>query len=216
VAAVSTSPRGLRERKKQRTRETIVEVGTRLFALQGYSETTLVQVADEAEVALSTIFNYFSTKADIVFAVFDGLLESARDRVVDRPAGEPATDAVLAWITEVLPEVERPYTEAIRRLPEIVASDPELAAEERLRLALLEDAIAIGFERDLGDSMRARVMAAIALGGMVDVWNDWYKLHATDAEFDLVEVITLKAEYIARALEAGLKAIEMLPSAPSS
>ena len=65
----TTSQRpGLRERKKQRTRRTIVDVATRLFAEQGYDATTLVQIADEAEIAPSTFFNYFPAKVDIVFA----------------------------------------------------------------------------------------------------------------------------------------------------
>jgi AcrR family transcriptional regulator len=214
ATSASTERAGLRERKKQRTRQTIVEVATRLFAEQGYDETTLMQVAEDAEVALSTIFNYFPGKNDIVFAVIDSVIESARERIVDRPEGGDASSAVLAWITEVLPVVERPYTEAIRRIPEIIQSHPDLVAEERLRYALLEDALAEGFARDLGegvDGMRARVMAAIALGGMLDVWKDWYAHHASDADFDLVEIFTLKADYLRGALEAGLQAIEMLP-----
>jgi AcrR family transcriptional regulator len=205
---------GLRERKKQRTRQQIVDVATRLFAEKGYAETTLAEVAEEAEVALSTIFNYFPSKPDIVFALQDALIESARERIVDRPEAESAKDAVIAWVTETLPSVERPYTETIRRLSAIVPSNPELIAEERLRHALLEDAVATGFARDLGetpDGMRPRVLAAIAIGGMVDVWNEWYALHAGDADFDLVEVFELKADYIRRALEAGLAAIETFP-----
>jgi AcrR family transcriptional regulator len=205
---------GLRERKKQKTRQTIVEVATRLFADRGYAETTLAQVADEAEVALSTIFNYFPGKPDIVFAAFDAIIESARDRIVGRPGEEDASSAILAWITEVLPDVELPYTEAIRRLPRIMLATPELRGEERLRYALIEDALGEGFARDLGEpagGMRARVMAAVAIGGMLDVWNDWYALHATDAEFDLTELLGLKAAHVAEALAAGLEAIEGLP-----
>jgi AcrR family transcriptional regulator len=215
VTAGSTKPAGLRERKKQRTRERIVEVATALFAEQGYEETTLLEVAEAAEVALSTIFNYFPGKPDIVFAVTDVVIESAHKRIVQRPDGESATEAILAWVSDVLPAVERPYAEAIRRVPRIVGADPKLQAEERLRLALLEDALATGFAGELGESadgMRARVMAAIALGGMIDVWKSWYELHASDAEFDLADLCDAKAEYLARALEAGRRAVDALPS----
>ena len=214
VVVPAVSRVGLRERKKQKTRQTIVEVATRLFADKGYAETTLAQVAEEAEVALSTIFNYFPGKPDIVFAAFDAVIESARERIVGRPGEEDARSAILGWITEVLPDVELPYTQAIRRMPQIMVSTPELRGEERLRYALLEDALAEGFARDLCEpaaGMRARVMAAIAVGGMIDVWNDWYALHATDAEFDLTELLGLKAAHVAEALAAGLEAIERLP-----
>ena len=55
------------------------------------------------------------------------------------------------------------------------------------------------------------MLAAIALGGMVDVWNDWIAMHAGDAELDFVELNELKAAYLEKALTAGLKAVEMLP-----
>ncbi len=215
MASASTNrPVGLRERKKQRTRQAIVESATSLFAERGYGETTLAEVAEQAEVALSTIFNYFPGKPDIVFAVLDALIESAQARVVERPEGETATHAVLHWVREVLPELERPYTEAIRRSDEVIRSDPDLVAAERLRGALLEDELALGFARDLGEDppgVRSRMMAAIALGGMVDVWNDWIAMHRGDADLDFVELNELKAEYLEKALEAGLRAVEMLP-----
>ena len=205
---------GLRERKKLKTRQAIVEAGTTLFAERGYAETTLAEVADAAEVALSTIFNYFPGKPDIVFAVYDALVASAQERVVQRPEGETAKHAVLVWVREVLPELERPYAEAIRRSAEIIQSDPDLVAAERLRMALLEDEIALGFARDLDEDppgVRSRMMAAIALGGMIDVWNDWIAAHGGDAELDFVELSELKAEYLEKALEAGLEAVAMLP-----
>jgi AcrR family transcriptional regulator len=216
VAAVSAnSPLGLRERKKQRTRQAIVETATRLFADRGYAETTLAEVADEAEVALSTIFNYFPGKPDIVFAVLDALIDSARARIVERPGDETASHAVLSWTRDVLPELERPYSEAIRRSEQIIRSDPDLVAAERLRSALLEDELALGFARDLGEDppgVRSRMMAAIALGGMVDVWSDWIAMHRGDADLDFVELNELKAEYLEKALVAGFRAVEMLPS----
>jgi len=148
-------------------------------------------VAEEAEVALSTIFNYFPGKLDIVFAVLDALIDSAQERIVARPEGETATHAVLAWVRDVLPELERPYNEAIRRSEEIIKSERDLVEAERLRRALLEDELALGFARDLGEDppgVRSRMMAAIALCGMVDVWNDWIAMHRGDAELDFVEV----------------------------
>jgi AcrR family transcriptional regulator len=215
VYASTGSPLGLRERKKQRTRLAIVETATRLFAERGYAETTLAEVAEEAEVALSTIFNYFPGKPDIVFAVLDALIASARARIVERPEDELASIAVLAWVRDVLPELEKPYSEAIRRSDEIIRSDADLVAAERLRGALLEDELALGFARDLGEDppgVRSRMMAAIALGGMVDVWNDWIAMHRGDADLDFVELNELKAEYLEKALVAGLQAVEMLPS----
>jgi AcrR family transcriptional regulator len=208
---------GLRERKKQRTRQAIVDVGTDLFVRQGYQQTTLAQIAEAADVSQSTFFNYFATKVDVVFCLFDAVIESARRRIAERPEGEPAIHAIAAWLTEELESVEQPYAGAIRRFPAIISSAPELLAEERLRQARLEDVLAAGFARDLGESpegVRARVLAAIALRGMLEAWAAWFEKHATDADLHLSEALEAKAEYVIAALERGLEMVQALPGPP--
>jgi AcrR family transcriptional regulator len=218
VGAISTEKLGLRERKKQRTRQTIVEAGIRLFAERGFAETTLVDIAAEAEVAPSTFFNYFSSKLDIVFGLIDAIIESARERILQRDEDESATEAVLAWIRGDLGALERPYSEAMRSIPKIIASDPELRSAERLKLALFEDVLAAAYARDLGESpdgVRARVMAAIALRGMVEVWSSWHDQHAADPDFDMSDALALKVEYLEPALAVGLQAVALLPTTPA-
>jgi AcrR family transcriptional regulator len=215
----TTPPLGLRERKKQRTRQRIVDEATRLFVAQGYQQTTLAQIAEAADVSTSTFFNYFATKVDIVFCLLDAVIESARARIIERREGEPAIQAIAAWLTEELPGVEQPYADAIRRLPTITDSAPELRAEERLRLAQLEDVLAAGFARDLGESadgLRSRVLAAIALRGMLEAWSAWFEKHATEADFQLSEALETKAEHVVRLLESGLEFIDLLPTPPAA
>ena len=218
MVATATTP-GLRERKKQRTRQSIVEVATRLFVEQGYQQTTLAQIAEQADVSTSTFFNYFATKVDIVFCLLDLVTDSARRRIAERPEGEPAVQAIAAWLTDELPSIEQPYAEAIRRMPAIIDSVPELRAEQRLRYALLEDVLAGGFARDLGESedgVRSRVLAAMAFRGMMEAWAAWFEKHATDADFHLLDALEAKAEHVVRLLEGGLVLIESLPGLPDA
>ena len=53
---------GLRERKKQQTEERIYRTALRLFQQRGYATTTVEEIAQAAEVAKGTFFNYFPTK----------------------------------------------------------------------------------------------------------------------------------------------------------
>ncbi len=59
-------PPGLRERKKAQTRAAIQTAALHLFERQGYSETTIDEIAERAEVSQSTFFRYFPTKEDVV------------------------------------------------------------------------------------------------------------------------------------------------------
>ncbi len=58
---------GLREDKKQRTRQEIAETAMRLFVMHGFDQVTVAEVATEARVSEKTVFNYFPTKEDLFF-----------------------------------------------------------------------------------------------------------------------------------------------------
>lgn len=69
--------RTLRERKKQKTRESIQREAMRLFRKHGYDQTTVEQIAAAADISPSTFFNYFPTKEDlIIFDRYDPIFES--------------------------------------------------------------------------------------------------------------------------------------------
>jgi AcrR family transcriptional regulator len=60
---------GLRERKKQRTRATLIDVAARLCVEHGYDNTTVEQIAAEAEVSPRIFSRYFPNKEAVVVAI---------------------------------------------------------------------------------------------------------------------------------------------------
>lgn len=156
---------GLRERKKQRTRETIVTVALELFAEHGYQQTTVADIAEAAEVSKGTVFAYFPTKEDIVFAdtapVCDDLLHQLRER----PADRSALDVLRSFMGEhvVAPDERRLLRERL------IASDEQLRSHYRARLAEIEDAMAAAIAGDLGagpDDLRPRLAAAAVMAAL--------------------------------------------------
>ncbi|MFD4559329.1 TetR family transcriptional regulator [Streptomyces sp. NPDC058469] len=87
-------PAGLRERKKERTRNLIAQEALRLFRVRGFDEVSVVEVAAAAEVSKATLFRYFPTKEDLVLHRFADHLGEAARVVRERPAGLTPTAAL--------------------------------------------------------------------------------------------------------------------------
>src|SRR5436309_12552886 len=79
---------GLRERKKEQTRQAIADAALRLFARRGFEEVTVAEVGRAADVSEGTVFNYFPTKEDLLYRQMESFEAALVDAVRERPAGE--------------------------------------------------------------------------------------------------------------------------------
>jgi AcrR family transcriptional regulator len=86
VADVRGEPAlGLRERKKQRTRATLLDAAVELCDKQGFERTTVDQIAAIAEVSPRTFSRYFATKDAIAFALIDDAIDLAAIELARQP-----------------------------------------------------------------------------------------------------------------------------------
>ena len=96
---------GLRERKKARTRRLIADTAARLFAERGYERVAVADVARAAEVSEQTVYNYFSTKEQLVVDreqdIQQRLAELIRARSSGTTAARAVRDAILASVTAI-------------------------------------------------------------------------------------------------------------------
>jgi AcrR family transcriptional regulator len=164
---------GLRERKKLRTREAIIDAALRLFDENGFEHTTIAEIAEAADIAPRTFFGYFPSKEDVVFADFPELVDGLAARLDERPADETTIDAMRAWIGEL---VENPVTpdERDRCRKRLIAESEALAARQRAMMGRIEELLAENIARDLGDTpddLRPRMIASAVIGALhaVDV-----------------------------------------------
>jgi AcrR family transcriptional regulator len=76
---------GLRERKKQRTRATLIDAAVELCERQGFERTTVDQIAAIADVSPRTFSRYFATKDAIALALIDDAIELAAVELASQP-----------------------------------------------------------------------------------------------------------------------------------
>ncbi|MHB8125492.1 MAG: TetR/AcrR family transcriptional regulator [Desulfitobacteriaceae bacterium] len=73
-----------RERKKMETRERIYSSAMQLFQMQGFEETSIEQITQQADVGKGTFYNYFTSKEAVAMEFstkgLETLLNSERER----------------------------------------------------------------------------------------------------------------------------------------
>lgn len=79
---------GRRERKKAQTRQAIADAALELFLERGYDDVGVREVAEVADVALSTLFKHFPTKESLIFDM-DDELEAGLVEAVNSCTSEP-------------------------------------------------------------------------------------------------------------------------------
>lgn len=140
---------GLRERKKQKTRLTIVKVALELFAEQGYQRTTIAQIAHAAEVSPRTVSTYFPAKEELVFDLNGASKERLTQAIRDRPSGTNTMEALRAWLLAET-EVWREMKEELTCQRQIIDQDEGLLAYEQAQMRGLELLLVEGLAADLG------------------------------------------------------------------
>ena len=98
-------------RRRARTRAKLVAAARELFAAQGVDATTIAEIAERADTAHGSFYNHFSTKDEILAAVFEDTLTDQLRRLEARRDG----------ITDVAERV----AVAHRHLLAAVRADPE-------------------------------------------------------------------------------------------
>jgi AcrR family transcriptional regulator len=136
---------GLRELKARRTRDTIASTALTLFERQGYDATTMEQIAQESEVAPTTLYRYFPSKESILLTQLTPDAVSPAEALLARPAQEDLATALGHVLHERMTGVDAEAEHVLRLRRQI---DVVPAARARIwdlgyqEVAQLEEAIA--------------------------------------------------------------------------
>ncbi|MFJ7196097.1 MULTISPECIES: TetR/AcrR family transcriptional regulator [unclassified Streptomyces] len=139
-------PLGLREAKKQESRQLISDAATRLFLAHGFEQTTVAEIAAAARVAKKTVTNYFPHKEDLALDQQDAFITSLAGTVSGRLPGESALASLRRAFTEALDATDPVAGFSGPGFARMIADSPTLTTRLRdlhdLREAALAETLA--------------------------------------------------------------------------
>ena len=162
---------GLRERKKQQTRRHIAETARQLFSERGFEHVPVAEVARVADVAETTVFNYFPRKEDLVYWQLASFEEQLLATVRERAAGETVLSAFRRFLLAqrgLLGQSDPEARAQLAAIARMIVASPALLARERQIFDGFTDSLAalIAAEQGAGAGAVEPWVAANALMGV--------------------------------------------------
>jgi AcrR family transcriptional regulator len=136
---------GLRERKKQQTREAIAETARALFVEHGLGAVRVAEVARAADVSEKTVFNYFPSKEDLVFWRLEAFEAEILGALRERAPGESALSAFRRFVLTprgLIDEDDPAARELLLGITRMITSSPALVAREQQVFLAFTDSLA--------------------------------------------------------------------------
>jgi AcrR family transcriptional regulator len=201
------------ERRKRRTRQAIQTAALRLFAERGYRQTTINDIAEQADVAPRTVTVHFPAKEELLFGAEPFTLDGLSKRLSERGPHESALEALRDWMATTMTQAETSGSEPDGHFWErralrahIINAEPELRGRARASYHPFERVLAQAIGQDLGQPGNAlipRLAALSAVAGLRELYES-DEAHALAAPPSAAELLTL-VDRVIRFARAGIE-----------
>jgi AcrR family transcriptional regulator len=165
---ITANQLGLRERKRQHTRQALISAAMRLFEQKGYEQTTVAEIAATAQVSTKTFFNYFTSKDEVLFPHLSGRIDAAVALIEQRNPHDNIADVLIRAMTQMLADALTAEVDgglALVRLP-LIMSEPAVQAATLHRYFLAEAQLAEALHRSYPEALDPPAAAA-AIGSLM-------------------------------------------------
>lgn len=171
--ATPETDKGLRERKKLKTRHAIRRAALTLFAQHGYSDTTVEQIAEAADISPRTFYRYFNVKEAVL------LNDEQIEPIVEAFAKAPVELSIVAAYRHAIAEVfgemtddERESAATAQRLMYQVPEARGLLYTEYVRLLAMITEAMVNRPDAPPDPASRRVIAGAIVGVLIAAAHD--------------------------------------------
>jgi AcrR family transcriptional regulator len=178
--AVTTPPPGLRERKKQATREALREAALRLAVERGPDQVRVEDIAEAAGVSPRTYNNYFASREQAIVAA---VTADREERIAAAVAAQPAEASLADAVTEAVVEQYTNPGEHDARTLLAITTRTALRDAFLDTTAAIEPPLTAAIAERLGDGTphTARVLAASVAAAVRIALEAWIRPTGTTA-----------------------------------
>lgn len=202
-------PLDLRARKQRRARLQAIEVASRIFRERGFDDTSLEEIAYEAEMSVSSLLRYFGDKESLALAHHIDHLESFRRHLADDSA--PVLERWRAFIVDQASSLRSFDSYADER--QLIVSVPRLLRLlSRIQLDQ-QDELAAAFAAEAGvdpeDDLYGRLLAALLVSGNEAVYIQWLR---SEGHRDLAAMCLAVVDFVEMRLGSRDETASEIPS----
>ncbi len=191
---------GLREDKKEQTRDALIQAALALFQEKGFDATTIDDVTARAGVSRRTFFRYFNSKNELVSPFRAARLERFGATLKDESLQLAPLDRVKFALIDLADGYEND-TEIHVAIGAVVISHPTLLLQELFVERDWEDLIVaclVGDHPSDVDRRKGKVMASAIVGVARQALRDWFDSHG---KMQLKEEGAMRLAYLFSVLE---------------
>jgi len=180
----------LRERKKAKTRELLIQAAMTLFSRKGFDETTIDEIVEAAEVSRRTFFRYFAAKELIAFPHQQKYVDKFRALLAEkRPDKTPFAKVRIACLKMAALYMEGreehlAQWRIIQSSPTLIARGDQFDIEWETAIA---ECMLLDRETTPVEQRQARFRAAAIMGVIRAVILQWYESECRADLFKLGE-----------------------------